>query len=337
MKTNRDFIHVDGPNYHIRRRREIIAAHPEVRELYGPYQMSAVYIVLIVASQLAIAYFLRQQAWWLVALVAYVVGAFANHSLYVMIHECTHNVVLKTSLGNKIMGLVCDMPLVLPSAMGFRKYHMIHHKHLGEYSYDPDIVSHTEAKLVGNSAIKKAIWLMFFSISQGLRPLKVKFYRPLNIWTAVNVVMNLIINVAMYVYVGPMALLYIALSTLFALGLHPLGGRWIQEHFITKEGQETYSYYGPLNKIAFNMGYHNEHHDFMNVPWINQPKIKKLAPEYYDTLASYKSWTKVILTFIFNRQMDSYTRMVHPDRHPKAQAVDNELNLYSKEVIEVFY
>jgi sphingolipid delta-4 desaturase len=235
------------------------------------------------------------------------------------------------------MGLVCDIPLVLPSAMGFRKYHMIHHKHLGEYSYDPDIVSHTEAKLVGNSAIKKTLWIMFFSLSQALRPLKVQFYKPLNVWTIANTIINIAINIAVYIYVGPMALLYLALSTLFALGLHPLGGRWIQEHFITKEGQETYSYYGPLNKLAFNMGYHNEHHDFMNVAWINQPKVKKLAPEFYEPLASYNSWTAVLLNFLFNPKIDSYTRMVHPDRHPKQAAVDNEKNLYSKEVIETFF
>ncbi|MBC7711812.1 MAG: fatty acid desaturase [Rhizobacter sp.] len=332
----RDFIKDSGPNHHIGRRREIIAAHPEIRNLYGPYRMSALYIVLVVAFQFAIAYSLRNQAWWLVAIIAYVVGAFANHSLYVMIHECTHNVVLKTSFGNKVMGLVCDFPLVLPSAMGFRKYHMIHHKHLGEYSYDPDITSYREGNLVGNSAIKKAIWLMFFSVSQALRPLKVQFYKPLNIWTAINVLINVAINVGLFIYAGPMAFVYLLLSTLFALGLHPLGGRWIQEHFITKEGQETYSYYGPLNKLCFNMGYHNEHHDFMNVAWINQPKVKQMAPEFYDNLKSYNSWTKVLLNFIFNPEIDSFTRMVHPDRHPKA-TVDNEKILYSKEVIETFF
>jgi sphingolipid delta-4 desaturase len=336
MKNARDYILTDGPNYHISRRREILAAHPEIRDLYGPYRMSAVYIVLIVAFQLLIAFLLKDFSWWIIAIAAYTVGAFANHSLYVMIHECTHNVVMKSAFGNKVMGLICDIPLVLPSAMGFRKYHMIHHKHLGEYSYDPDIVSRVEANLVGNSAIKKSFWLMFFSFSQGLRPLKVKFYKPLNGWTVLNTILNIVINVAVFMLVGPMAFLYLALSTLFALGLHPLGGRWIQEHFITKEGQETYSYYGPLNKLAFNMGYHNEHHDFMNVPWINQPKVKKLAPEFYENLASYNSWTKVLLNFIFNKEIDSYTRMVHPDRHPKG-ALDNEKNLYSKEVIETFY
>ena len=91
--------------------------------------------------------------------------------------------------------------------------------------------------------------------------------------------------------IGPKALAYLALSTFFALGLHPVGGRWIQEHYETRKGQETYSYYGPLNRTCFNMGYHNEHHDFAGIPWNNLPKLKKLAPDYYDSLASYRSWT----------------------------------------------
>ncbi len=318
MQKLQDFIHQEGPNYHIKRRREILEKYPEVRSLYGAYWPSAVYICLIVLSQLVIAYLLKEQPWWLILIIAYALGAFFNHSLYVMIHECTHNVVFKNRLGNKIMGLVCDIPLFLPSAMGFRKYHMIHHKHMGEYSYDPDIVSHTEARLVGNSTFKKAIWLFFFSLSQALRPLKVQFYRPLNFWTAINTILQVFINFAIYYFMGPMALLYLALSSLFALGLHPLGGRWIQEHFVTQEGQETYSYYGPLNKLTFNMGFHNEHHDFMNVAWINQPKLTQIAPEFYTNLKSYKSWTGVLLNFIFNPRMNSYTRIVHPDRHPQS-------------------
>ncbi|MCP4912001.1 MAG: fatty acid desaturase [Oligoflexia bacterium] len=327
MEKQRDYTMIEGPNIHVTRRRDILREHPEVRNLTGPYYLSAVYITLVVSFQLILAYFLRDQAWYVILAVAYFVGAFANHSLYVMIHECCHNLVLKGSFLNKIMGIICDIPLVLPSAMGFRKYHMIHHKHLGEYSYDPDITSYTEARLIGNSAFMKTLWLFFFSISQALRPLKVQYYTPLNIWTVINTIVILAINISVYKFISPTAFYYLALSTLFALGLHPLGGRWIQEHYITKEGQETYSYYGPLNKVTFNMGYHNEHHDFMNVPWVNLPKLKKLAPEYYDSLVSYQSWTKVLLNFIFNPKMDSFSRIIHPDRHPKAR--DVEVNLYN--------
>ena len=318
MSKENDYILVDDVNSHVKRRSAILEKYPEVRELYGTSPISALYISLIVIFQLTLSFYIGSKAWWIILLLSYTIGAVANHALYVMIHECCHNTVFKKAFWNKVMGIVCDLPLVLPSAMGFRKYHMIHHKHLGEYSYDPDITSRREADLIGNNAFKKALWLALFSLSQALRPLKVKYYRPLDRWSVINTIIIVTVNVLIYKFLGAGALCYLALSTLFALGLHPLGGRWIQEHYITKDGQETYSYYGVLNKLTFNMGFHNEHHDFMHIPWSRLPKLKKIAPEYYDSLKSYKSWTKVLLNFIFNPKMHSYKRIIHPDRHPKS-------------------
>jgi sphingolipid delta-4 desaturase len=98
------------------------------------------------------------------------------------------------------------------------------------------------------------------------------------------------------------------------VGLHPLGARWIQEHFLTHEEQETYSYYGVLNTVAFNVGYHNEHHDFPSVPWNRLPQIKTTAPAYYDSLASHKSWTLLFLRFLFDREISLYHRVVRKNR-----------------------
>ena len=60
------------------------------------------------------------------------------------------------------------------------------------------------------------------------------------------------------------------------------------------------------------MGYHNEHHDFMNVAWNRLPAVRKAAPEFYDSLASYTSWTALLLRFIFDPGLSPFSRITHP-------------------------
>jgi sphingolipid delta-4 desaturase len=97
--------------------------------------------------------------------------------------------------------------------------------------------------------------------------------------------------------------------------LHPLGARWIQEHYLTHSvEQETYSYYGNFNVVAFNVGFHNEHHDFPSIPWNKLPEIKKTAPEYYDNLYYHKSWTKLFFRFLFDREISLFNRILRKER-----------------------
>ena len=309
-----DFQYSDQPEPHKERTKQILKAHPEVRVLIGRNPFSALIILFVVASQIVIAYLLGEQTWWLTIIAAFFVGAFADHSLFVLIHEASHNLIFKNRTLNTIFGIISDLPKVVPSYVSFKSYHLKHHSFQGDYYLDADLASKWEAKLIGNTFFRKMMWELFFPFFQAFRTIRLKEIEFMNTWVIVNWIVVFAADVLIIIYFGWIAFLYLVFSLVFSIGLHPLGARWIQEHFLVAPPQETYSYYGPLNIPSLNVGYHNEHHDFPSVPWDRLPLLRKTAPEFYDTLVYHKSWVKLWLKFLFDPKLSLYTRMVRTNR-----------------------
>lgn len=302
-------IYADYPEPHLDRTRRILAAHPEVRQLFGTNPWTSLFVLGIVALQLGMAVWLKDSSVWALLLASYTVGALANHALFTLIHDCTHNLVFKSATLNAWLQIVANFPIVLPSAMSFRTYHLKHHAFQGDTERDADLARPLEAKVVGHSTLGKAIWLLLFPIWQVGRVPYLKGIPMFSKWVAVNWIVCLAVTGSLTYFFGWNTLLYLTFSTFFSIGLHPVGARWIQEHYTVKPDQETYSYYGPLNLTAFNVGYHNEHHDFMSVPWSRLPRVRALAPEFYDTLHWHRSWTALLLKFLFDPKMSLNSRV----------------------------
>jgi len=309
-RMKKDFQYSDQPEPHKQRTRDILKAHPEVRELIGRNSLSALIVVSVVLLQLVIAFLLREQSWWLALIAAFVIGAFADHNLFVLIHEATHNLIFKDRTLNTVFGIMSDIPKVVPSYVSFKNYHLKHHSFQGDYYLDADLASRWEASLIGNTFFGKVMWELFFPFFQAFRTMRLKDIEFMNTWVIVNWIIIFGADALIIIYMGPIAFLYLVFSLIFSIGFHPLGARWIQEHFLVAPPQETYSYYGPLNIPSLNVGYHNEHHDFPSIPWHNLPKVRKTAPEFYNTLVYHTSWVKLWLKFLFNPQLSLYSRMV---------------------------
>ena len=272
-------------------------------------------ILGLVGGMIGISFLIKDSAWWIVLLVSYGVGAFFNHALFVMIHECSHHLLFKNKSWNRMAAIISNLPHIIPSAISFERYHIKHHSFQGVHELDADLPDFWEAKLFNNSTLGKAFWLFLFPVFQVIRTFRLKEIRPVDGWIVTNFIIQMVFNCALWFFFGPKAFVFMLASFFFSVGLHPLGARWIQEHYLTlSETQETYSYYGPLNTVAFNVGFHNEHHDFPSIPWNKLPQLKKKAPAFYDSLFSHSSWTKLFFRFLFDKNISLYSRIMRNER-----------------------
>jgi sphingolipid delta-4 desaturase len=303
----RDFSWSDAPEPHAERRRALLLAHPEIRALFGPCPRTKYVCSGLVAVQLATAYSLRVSAWWLVILVAYVVGGTLNHALLLAIHELSHNLAFRRPLHNRLFSFFVNLPIGLPVWATFRHYHLLHHNHQGDAQLDTDLPTGLEGAVL-HTRLRKALWMALQVVFYAVRPLVMAPKRP-NRWEVANFIVQFAFDALIFHFWGLKALLYLPIGSVLGSGLHPIAGHYLSEHYVFRAGQETYSYYGPLNRLAFNVGYHNEHHDFPYVPGSRLPALRRLAPEFYDTLLSHRSWTRTIWQYIMNPELGGFSRV----------------------------
>src|SRR5437660_10647303 len=92
--ANAGFIATPIKRPHPPRRRAILAAHPEAAGLIGHDRRTAAITLAVVAGQTSIAAllgYLGPAFWWAALAAAFCIGAFANHAMFVVIHDAPHN------------------------------------------------------------------------------------------------------------------------------------------------------------------------------------------------------------------------------------------------------
>lgn len=303
-------LHVDFADPHRARATQLRQDHPEVRDLQGPTAWTAPLTLGLVVAQLALAWWVSSLPWWAAPLLAFGLGAFLSQALYAVLHECTHLLAGRGRRFNRALSLLANLPLLVPIAISYAHFHLMHHAHQGDPARDPDLPGAAEHGFARRGVLGKLAWHVSFPFWQLLRTASMPQPRARG-WLALNVALQLGATVLLTWVLGWQALLYLALSLYFTLALHPIAARLFQEHHVVHAQQETYSYYGWLNWISLNIGYHNEHHDFPAVPWTRLPALRRLGRELYDEqLVSHDSWARLWWRFMRDPALGPLSRVV---------------------------
>uniref|UniRef100_A0A336KCU9 sphingolipid 4-desaturase n=1 Tax=Culicoides sonorensis TaxID=179676 RepID=A0A336KCU9_CULSO len=307
-RTDFEWVSTDEP--HATRRKLILEKYPQIKKLFG-HDPNFKYVAGgMVLTQVITCFLLRNvESWFTLFLVAYCFGGVINHSLSLAVHEISHGLAFGHSrpAANRYFGYFCNLPLGIPMSISFKKYHLEHHRYQGDEIIDTDLPTLLEAKLF-DSTFGKFLWVCLQPFFYIFRPLVVN-PKPPTRHEVHNLIIQLIFDAFIVYFCGWRILVYLIVGTLLAMGLHPVAGHFISEHYMFAKGFETYSYYGPLNFITFNVGYHNEHHDFPAVPGCRLPLVKKIAPEFYDDIPQHHSWVQVLYDFITDPAVGPYARI----------------------------
>lgn len=306
---------------HSARAKRILAEHPEVRGLMGHNPFTAVIAACLVGAQLVLGCslaVLELSLPW-VLLLAFCVGAHLVHALYAVIHETAHRLVFRSRAANRAVTLLANLPLVAPFAVALSHYHLVHHRAQGQLGRDPDLPAPWERAWFRGGALKKLAYAAVFPLLQPFRPTLARDALKLwDGWLIANVAIQIAATALLAALFGWTAVIYLSASVYFFCGPHPLlFARFVQEHFVTEDdGHETHSYYGPLNRLTLNVGYHVEHHDLPSIPWHRLPTLTRIAARYYDDRVRHTSWWRLGLTFLFDRRVTVASRVARPAAAP---------------------
>ncbi|TGO92200.1 hypothetical protein BPOR_0008g00400 [Botrytis porri] len=318
-----DFFWTYTEEPHRSRRLAIIKAHPEVTKLCGPEPLTKYVVLLVVSIQILCAYLLRNTPFfsWKFFLTAYIIGATANQNLFLAIHEISHNLAFRNPTLNRALAIFANLPIGIPYSASFRPYHLTHHKSLGVDGLDTDLPTRFEALFL-DSLLGKAFFCTFQILFYAIRPIFV-YAVPFTSIHIINILVQVVFDILLVKSTNSYnSLYYLILSAFLAGSLLPCAGHFIAEHYVFErqplaardpktgvEIPETFSYYGPLNFFTYNVGLHNEHHDFPAVPWTRLPALHEIAKEFYAELPRHESWIYVIWQFVWDKEVGMTCRV----------------------------
>jgi len=244
-----DYVWSQTDEPHMRRKKELLSKYgDQIKKLHRIDPATKYKCLALVLLQVAACYVacLPQVPWWLFILMMWGIGGSLNHSITVGIHEVTHSkfhhlsarvnssskdVAFEKVIHNLYLAIFTNMPMGIPYAVSFMRYHHEHHNYQGVVGIDTDIGTPLEGRLM-QTKLGKFIHIFFMSIFYSIRPLIIAPKMP-TLLDLLNLVVEATFMIGMYLWLGIYAPIYFVGSTFLGLGLHPLSGHFIGEVCIT--------------------------------------------------------------------------------------------------------
>jgi len=300
---------------HQRRRQAIQQEFPEVLKLVGPDSRTQYYAYVLLIIQVTLAYMVKDSFLGAIIL-GFTISPYMGFAVLTLIHEVSHSLVFAYPLYDRLLGIFTNVVFLAPVSEVFRQHHNMHHSHLGDVKKDVDVPGEREMKVIGNSSVLKTAWLIFSVFILPVRSMK-KLPVYWSLLMALNWVVCLSFTFTVFYFSKP-AFIYLFMGMVLSQSMHPANARQVQKHIklYSTEGEKndnantplherkvnTFSYYGGLNFLTLNVGFHVEHHDFGNIAWTRLPELRRIAGEkWYPSNNAYQSrGFREIFTFITN-------------------------------------
>lgn len=189
-------------------------------------------VTVLVLLQCIMCYVMADRSWSTILIVAYCFGGVINHSLSLAVHEIAHGQGFGCTrpTANRLLGYFANLPLGVPMSVSFKKYHLEHHRYQGDEVIDTDLPTVLEAKLF-STTFGKFIWVCLQPFFYIFRPLIVNPKVPTR-EEYINAAIQVVFDAIVVYFCGWRVLLYLIIGTLLAMGLHPVAGHFISEHYM---------------------------------------------------------------------------------------------------------
>ncbi|MDF1857014.1 fatty acid desaturase [Pseudooceanicola sp.] len=300
---------------HMEMRRNAVSDHPELRKLTGTQPLTVLALPVILAVHWGMAWAVSDAPIWVIFIAAFFVGQIAIHAAGSLAHETAHKLIFSGDRAK--LGFDIGLEWILSSygkQLIYQYEHISsHHPYIGDYERDyehEDICALQSRMMLRSENPRLQHLLTGFVLFIHLLPLGTivgdALIGRVNKWAShrpqsdpdrhigamqppksqmrLFMVVSALSNITLLALFGPWALLYHLWALSLFLGKFGIWnlGQSLSEHQGTDEITPTRSYYGWLNWLLFNTGYHNEHHTFAGVPWTRLPELRRRAPEVFN-------------------------------------------------------